>query len=74
MLGFSARALSTEIHLRDGELEDARWFTRGDISSGASLLPPRLSISFRLIEHWFDAAAERPLRELRAPSAWPQPS
>jgi NAD+ diphosphatase len=74
MLGFSARALSTEIHLRDGELEDARWFTRGDISRGASLLPPRLSISFRLIEHWFDAAAERPLRELRAPSAWPQPS
>jgi NAD+ diphosphatase len=74
MLGFVAQALSTEIHLRDGELEDARWFTRGDISSGASLLPPRLSISFRLIEHWFDAAAERPLRELRAPSAWPQPS
>jgi NAD+ diphosphatase len=74
MLGFTARALSTEIHLRDGELEDARWFTRGDISSGASLLPPRLSISFRLIEHWFDAGAERPLRELRAPSAWPQPS
>ena len=74
MLGFMAQALSTEIHLRDGELEDARWFTRGDISSGAALLPPRLSISFRLIEHWFDAAAERPLRALRAPSAWPQPS
>ena len=67
MLGFMARAVSQDIHLRDLELEDARWFTREDIMSGTPLLPPRVSISFRLIEHWFDAAAALPLRELNVP-------
>jgi NAD+ diphosphatase len=66
MLGFTARAASKDIHLRDQELEDARWFTREDIMSGTPLLPPRLSISYRLIEHWFDAGSTRPLRELPA--------
>jgi NAD+ diphosphatase len=64
MLGFSAHALTQEVHLRDQELEDARWFTRADIVNGVPLLPPRLSISYRLIEHWFDVGAARPLREL----------
>ncbi len=68
MLGFTALAASRDIHLRDQELEDARWFTREDIASGTPLLPPRVSISFRLIEHWFDAAAIRPLRELGLPA------
>ena len=64
MLGFMARAVSHDIHLRDLELEDARWFTREDIVNGTPFLPPNVSISFRLIEHWFDAAAAVPLREL----------
>lgn len=64
MLGFTARAASVDIHLRDQELEDARWFTREDIQGGTPFLPPNVSISFRLIEHWFDAAAAVPLREL----------
>jgi len=72
MLGFSAHALTHAVHLRDQELEDARWFTRADIVSGTPLLPPRVSISYRLIEHWFDAGAERPLRELQQPSSWPR--
>jgi len=67
MLGFTARAISRNIDLRDLELEDARWFTREDIVSGTPFLPPNVSISFRLIEHWFDAAAGVPLRELHAP-------
>ncbi len=71
MLGFTARALTREIHLNDKELEDARWFTRADLIAGEPLLPPRQSISFRLIEHWFDAGAERPLRELRESAPWP---
>jgi NAD+ diphosphatase len=65
MLGFTAQALTHEIQLRDQELEDARWFTRADLANGAPLLPPRQSISYRLIEHWFDAGAARPLREIR---------
>jgi NAD+ diphosphatase len=69
MLGFTARAVSQDIHLGDLELEDARWFTREDIVSGTPFLPPNVSISFRLIEHWFDAAAAVPLRELHAPNS-----
>jgi NAD+ diphosphatase len=72
MLGFSAHALTDEVHLEDQELEDARWFTRSDIREGVPLLPPPVSISYRLIESWFDAGAERPLRELRRPSDWPR--
>ena len=70
MLGFTARAVSQDIQLRDLELEDARWFTREDIVGGTPFLPPNVSISFRLIEHWFDAAAAVPLRKLHAPAAW----
>jgi NAD+ diphosphatase len=72
MLGFTARAASTDIHLQDQELEDARWFSRESIASGVPLLPPPLSISYRLIEHWFDAGASQPLRDLRPPTAWPR--
>jgi NAD+ diphosphatase len=73
MLGFSARATSRHIELRDLELEDARWFTRADIIGGTPYLPPNVSISFRLIEHWFDAAPGVRLRELHTAPAWPQP-
>ncbi|MGO9512527.1 MAG: NAD(+) diphosphatase [Steroidobacteraceae bacterium] len=72
MLGFTARAVTHEVHLRDHELEDARWFTRADLATGVPLLPPRQSISFRLIEHWFDAGAARPLRDLQGSAPWPQ--
>jgi NAD+ diphosphatase len=72
MLGFTARAVSQDIHLRDLELEDARWFTREDIVGGTPFLPPNVSISFRLIEHWFDAAATVPLRELHVPNSGAQ--
>ncbi len=64
MLGFTAHAVTTEIHLHDEELEDARWFTRADLAAGAVILPPRQSISYSLIEHWFDAGSERRLREI----------
>src|SRR5712671_6975333 len=47
MLGFRARAMSTDIRLNDRELEDAQWFSRADILSGKPLLPPNPSISFR---------------------------
>jgi NAD+ diphosphatase len=72
MLGFTARAVSTDIESQDRELEDARWFTRENIMGGVPLLPPPLSISFRLIEHWFDAGSTRPLREILVPTGWGQ--
>jgi len=70
MLGFIARAATTGIDLRDAELEDARWFTREDLATGAVALPPPHSISFRLIEEWYDAEATRPLREESHAQVW----
>ena len=72
MLGFTAHAVTTEVHLRDQELEDARWFTRAALTSNGALLPPRQSISYRLIEQWFDAGAGTPLRDIQGSTPWPQ--
>ncbi len=57
MLGFRAVARTHDITLRDGELEDARWFTRADVAAGHPALPPAGSISARLIDGWFNAPA-----------------
>jgi NAD+ diphosphatase len=57
MLGFMARATATPPKPRDGELEDARWFTREALLSGAVGLPPPESISRRLIDAWLHHAA-----------------
>jgi NAD+ diphosphatase len=56
MLGFVAQAAHAEPMLHDGELEDARWFSRHDLRSGAVTLPPPHAISHRLIEHWLNSA------------------
>jgi NAD+ diphosphatase len=71
MLGFTAQALTTQIQRRDDELEDAQWFTREDLASGRPLVPPSVSISFRLIEHWFNAGGGKKLQEFHKPSSWP---
>jgi len=71
MLGFMAHAVTSQIHLRDQELEDARWFTRAELASTDALLPPRQSISFRLIEHWFDAGGGKALRDIHGGTPWP---
>ena len=72
MLGFTAHAVTTEVRLQDQELEDARWFTRADLASNGAMLPPRQSISFRLIEHWFDAGGDARLRDVHGSAPWPQ--
>jgi NAD+ diphosphatase len=62
MLGFHAVARTHEITLRDGELEDARWFSRADIAAGNPALPPAGAISARLIDAWFGGAGRVPRR------------
>jgi len=57
MLGFTAEATSVDILLNDGELEDARWFTRKELRSGFPKLPFRISIARRLVNHWIELAA-----------------
>ena len=63
MLGFLAHAATTRIDLKDAELEEARWLTREQLAAGEVAFPFQHSISFRLIEEWYDAGAARPLRE-----------
>lgn len=59
MLGFHARARTRgDIALIDGELEDARWFSRRQVAraldgDGPLKLPPDISIARRLIEDWY---------------------
>jgi NAD+ diphosphatase len=62
MLGFRAVARTHEITLRDGELEDARWFSRADIAAGHPALPPPGAISARLIDGWFGSESQPPQR------------
>lgn len=52
MLGFIADAKSTDIARNDGELQDARWFTRTELDGSGPKLPQRISIARRLIDHW----------------------
>lgn len=56
MLGFTARARTTDLVLQLSEIAEARWFTRDElldgIASGNLGVSPRLSIARRLVEHW----------------------
>lgn len=60
MLGFRARAVSTDIHIDPEELQDASWFTADEIAefgdwgdeSAAWWLPRRDSIAWSLIDEW----------------------
>lgn len=70
MVGFTAVALDPAIRLRDGELEDARWFTPGQIADGiadGSFLPSTpLSVSYRLLAGWLRERAGMELDALVA--------
>jgi NAD+ diphosphatase len=55
MLGFYAEALTHDLRVDRTELEDARWFTRGELRDPAAhgfSLPRVDSIARRLIEDW----------------------
>jgi NAD+ diphosphatase len=71
MVGFVARADTTAIACPDGELEDARWFTRGELATGTPALPPPQSISFRLIADWYQRGTGRPLADEPGAKIWP---
>lgn len=68
MLGFVAEAETLSITLHDNELEDAKWFSREEIIENIKLkelkLSPGISISFHLIEDWFNSGSKISLREI----------
>lgn len=74
MVGFCAHAATTAIHLADEELEDALWVTRAQIAAGEVALPTTHSISFRLIEDWYDAGSSTLLREEPGARLWTAPA
>jgi NAD+ diphosphatase len=57
MVGFFARATTTDIVIDDDEIEEARWFSREELRAGAEAgtlaLPGGISISRSLIEAWY---------------------
>jgi NAD+ diphosphatase len=71
MLGFTARADDPTINVGD-EIDEARWFEVDDfvrdLESGALGLPPPLSVSYRLIEHWLREAGGLELSALKSPA------
>jgi NAD+ diphosphatase len=60
MVGFRARATSSEIRVDGVEITKARWFTRGELAdavrSGEVVLPSRVSIARALVEEWYGEA------------------
>jgi NAD+ diphosphatase len=57
MVGFFARAVTTDIAVDNDELESARWFSREEIraetEAGTLALPSGISISRSLVEAWY---------------------
>lgn len=58
MLGFRARALDPTLDLDPDEILEAGWYTRDQVRAlagdGPMRIPPRFSISRRLIDDWVD--------------------
>ncbi|KGN39390.1 NAD(+) diphosphatase [Knoellia subterranea] len=69
MVGFTARATSTELTLQESEIEEARWFERDElrraVEDGSLRISQRISIARRLIEHWYGEEIDVPDRPLR---------
>jgi len=70
MIGFTANAAPGAEPRADEELEDVRWFSRDDIAAGRPALPPPQSVSYRLIEDWYDSGSTRPLRDTPGARLW----
>jgi NAD+ diphosphatase len=65
MLGFTARAVGSQLSLQEDEIAEARWFTREqlleEVARGEAGVSHRLSIARALIEHWLgQPVPERP--------------
>lgn len=70
MLAYRAAADNTDIRRNDGELADARWFSRPELvqalQSNQVSLPAPQAIAHALIRGWFDEAGETSLETVLA--------
>jgi NAD+ diphosphatase len=73
MLGFTAKAADRRVQV-GAELAEARWFEVDELVDGLKkrelVLPPPLSVSYRLIEHWLQATAGLDLAALMHDEPW----
>jgi NAD+ diphosphatase len=64
MLGYRARATSTELVPDPAEIRSAAWYTRAEladrVADGSRTLPARVSIARLLIEEWFGGPLPTP--------------
>ncbi len=63
MVGFMGKAAQDSEPVAGEELDDARWVTRDELLTGPIKLPPSMSISFRLIQTWYESEPDRHLIE-----------
>lgn len=70
LFGFHAVAESGAPEVEQDELEAADWFSREQLADGLRskqlFTPPPFTLSFRLIESWYDHGADQPLASLLA--------
>ena len=68
MLGFYAESQSTECTFHDKEIAEARWFTTDSleaaVNDGSLLVSSSISISYELINHWYQDKIGRSLDSL----------
>jgi NAD+ diphosphatase len=62
MIGCTGRALGPALTIDTTELDDARWFTRAEVTAALAddraapfLPPPPYAIARTLLEHWLHA-------------------
>ena len=71
MLGFNAICDAGAVPVaHDGELEDARWFSKEELRDGTAMLPTPVSIAYRLITEWLEGSALRPASSGGRGTAW----
>jgi NADH pyrophosphatase NudC (nudix superfamily) len=68
MIGFHAESKTQAMTFHDGEIASARWFTAEELKDAVLnrevLLPTPKSISYYLIEDWFETHHQTPLLEI----------
>ena len=70
MIGFHASTTNKELTFHDGEITSATWFTVEDLHSAVLKnmirLPSPKSISYYLVQDWFDERSDTPLADVIA--------
>jgi NAD+ diphosphatase len=74
MLGYTAEASTLEVHLEQDDITQAVWLTAAELReknlSGEVLTPPNLSISYRLIDDWFEQQTGDTLASIQPQEPW----